>query len=79
MEKTPGPEESGQPMKKTIGDYIAKDNKALSFEERADKWQKQVKPICEELGILPWAQLHFSEESVSAIPSLKNIWMDGKE
>ncbi len=42
---------------KTLTDFIAKDNKKLSFEDRAKKFEEAIKPLCEELGVTPSAAL----------------------
>lgn len=59
---------------KTLTDYIAKDNKDLSFEDRSEKFKEKIRPICEELGIIPWSRLIFNEELIASSPSLKDLW-----
>ncbi len=60
---------------KTISDFIAKDNKALTFEERAKKFETALKPLCEELGVIPWARIEYSEEGLVPLPIIKDLWV----
>lgn len=64
---------------KTIGDYIAKENSKLSFEERCAKFKEKIRPICEELGVIPWSKLVYTEELIASSPNLKDLWDSGKE
>lgn len=59
---------------KTLSDFVAKDNKKLTFEERSEKFKEKIKPICEELGVIPWAKIIYTEELLTAAPHLKNLW-----
>ena len=59
---------------KTISDYIANDNKKLSFEERARKFEVLLEPLCKEYGVVPWAKIQYSDDSIIAIPQIKDIW-----
>lgn len=60
--------------KKTIEDFIAKENKDKPFQERAEAFMKQIDPICKELGVIPWANLNITEEGIIALPGLKDVW-----
>jgi len=64
---------------KNISDYLAKSNKKLSFEERQEKFKERIKPICEELGVIPWSKLIYMDELISSAPSLKDLWESQKE
>lgn len=60
---------------KTLGDFIKKENKDIPFDERAKKFEERIKPICEELGVIPWATLGLNEEAIIARPVLKDLWL----
>lgn len=64
---------------KTLGDFIAKDNKKLPFEERAQKFQENLKPLVEEWGVAPWAGIQQTQEAILSVPMLKDLWDSGKE
>lgn len=49
-------------------------DKKQTFEERSKEWEKRVKPLCEELGVVPWATLEHPEGAIVAIPCLKDLW-----
>lgn len=59
---------------KTISDYIAKDNKALPYEERAKKFETIMLEASKELGVGPWATLVKTEEALVALPCMKDLW-----
>lgn len=60
--------------KKTIADYTESDPKDLPFKERAAKYEKAIKPICEKWGVLPWAGLQSTNELIASVPQLKDAW-----
>ena len=64
---------------KTISDFVAKKNRGLSFEERQEKFKQAIKPICEELGVIPWSKLIYTDELIASAPSLKDLWESEKE
>lgn len=54
--------------KKTIDEVIDR-----SFEERAAKFQEEIVPICEKWQVMPWAGLMTTNESLTAVPQLKDL------
>jgi len=61
-------------MKPTISDFIGKQNKDTPFEERAKQFEERIKPICEELGVVPWAALGMTNEAIAATAVLRDLW-----
>ncbi len=59
-------------MAKTITDVI-EDPKSLPFEERAKKYEEEMKPIMEKWGVAPWAGLQSTNELIAAVPQLKDL------
>jgi len=64
---------------KTLSDFVANQNKDLSFEKRSEQFKARIKPICEELGVIPWSKLIFTTELIASAPELKDLWDSGKE
>lgn len=64
---------------KDLSDFITKKNRDLSFEERSEKFKEKIRPICEELGIIPWAKMIYTDELIASAPDLKNLWESSKE
>lgn len=64
---------------KTLIDYIAKDNKSLSFAERAKKFESQIEPICKDLGVVPSAVLVNTNQAIMAVANMKDLWEHGIE
>lgn len=62
------------PTKKIITDI-----KELPFQERAEKYQEELKPLMEKWGIAPWAGLQSSNEMIAAVPMLKDMWQAAEE
>ena len=62
------------PKEKTIDDIIAPDYKEMPFNERAAKYEEEMKPIMEKWGIAPWAGINSTNEMIAAIPMLKDMW-----
>ncbi len=58
---------------------IEPDFKSLSFEERAAKYQDEIKPICEKYGVAPWAGLQSTNEVIAAVPQIKDLWKKDEE
>lgn len=50
-----------------------------SFEERTKEFETKIKPICEELGVAPWAVLRSTNEAILSVPAYKDLWDSGKE
>ncbi len=63
----------------TLIEFLAKDNKKLSFEERAKKFEAQIEPICKELGVVPSAVLVTNSQAIMAVPNMKDLWSSGTE
>ena len=61
-------------MKPTLETFIAKDNKDVPFEDRARKWEEEVKPLCEKWGVTPWSSLSSSPQAIVCSPALKDLW-----
>lgn len=61
-------------MKKTLSDFVAKQNKDLSFEDRAKRYLERIKPISEELGVVAWAELQQTQNQLTALPNLMDTW-----
>lgn len=64
---------------KTLSDYVKKDRKGIPFEERAKSFEKEIKVLVEEWGVVPWAGIQQTPEAVVAVPLLKDLWDSGKE
>lgn len=62
---------------KTISDFIAKDNKKLSFEERSRKFEQALAVLSQEWGVAPWAQLVSTKEALVSVPVMKDLWDSG--
>lgn len=59
---------------KTISDYIEKQNKDLPFEARSRKFEEIIMTASKEWGVVPWAQLAYSNEGVIPVPCMKDLW-----
>ena len=59
---------------KTIADIIDKPNEGLSFEERARKFEAEIKPIGKKWGIAPAAGLQQTPQALVAVPLLQDTW-----
>ena len=60
--------------KPTISDFIAKSNKDTPFEERARKFEEEIKPLTEKWGVIPWATLGLTNEAIAATACLRDLW-----
>lgn len=49
-------------------------NKAVPFLDRAAGFNADVKLLTEKWGIIPWAGLSPTQESIMAVPLVKDIW-----
>lgn len=58
----------------TISDFVAKQNKDIPFEERAKKFEVQLKIVVDEWGVTPWAVLANDERAIAATMVLKDLW-----
>ena len=61
-------------MEKTIEDIVSKVNEGMPFEERARKFEAEVKPISEKWGIAPTAGLQTTPQAIVAVPLLADLW-----
>lgn len=57
--------------KKTIQEIPPKE---MPFKDRATAYEKEMKPICEKWGVIPWAGIQSTNEIIAAIPQLKDAW-----
>lgn len=60
--------------KPTIATFKAKQNKDLSFEERAKRFEEAVKPIIEELGVNYMAIINPTQTAITAICVVVDLW-----
>lgn len=61
-------------MPKTVKEALEKDPKEYAFEERARKYEAEMKPVVEKWGVAPWAALQATNEALTAVPVIKDLW-----
>lgn len=58
---------------KTIADFIETDPKERPFAERAAEFEKELQPLIDKWGVAPWAGLASTQESIAAVPLIKDL------
>lgn len=53
--------------KLTLSDFKKKGNKALTFEERAKRFEEAIKPFSEEFGVNYLAVIHPTQTAITAV------------
>lgn len=59
---------------KTVEDFVQVLPKELDFQERARRYEQDIKPLVEKWGVAPWAGLQSTNEMIAAVPMLKDMW-----
>lgn len=60
--------------KTTLSDVLVKKREGMSFEDRAKGFEEEIEILCKEWGVVPWARIVPSPESLTAISCWKDLW-----
>lgn len=61
-------------MAKSIKEAIEKEPKDYTFEERARKWEEEIKPLCEKWGVIPGATINATQDGIFPAVAIRDIW-----